>query len=411
MNILFCDYLKVENPSGQSTHIHEVLSALAKIGHNIMPLNADYAEDEREVNASLRPSAWRRIKGSVSRSRILKPIIGEITILWSFLREIRVFISALIIIARRRGRIDIIYRRHSLFNSEYLLAKLFKIPSVKEVNGIVADETKITKRGDRVSLWVIDRIERFSMPKADKIIVVAPKLKELLHSEYGIKADKITIIQNGANTDLFRPMDVIKVREELNLRQDCNYICFVGLLVQWQGIKYVVRSMPLVVSERPQTQLIIIGDGQMKQELINLAEQVGVLDKVIFTGMVPYQKVPLYMNASDICVAPFIRERNERCGFSPIKLYEYMACGKAVIGSRLNELEIVEQQKSGILVEPENPLKLATAIIRLLQSRELRKQMGENGRKYVVENQSWESVARRIAEVFSEAVDAASKEG
>ncbi len=406
MNILFCDRLRPRSPDGQSIHIHEVLSGLSKIGHNIVPLNAGYAKDEVEGQTNTRPSAWTRIKSSVSQSRILKPIIGEITILWLFLYEIYIFISAFTIMARRKGSSDIIYRRHNLFGSEYLLAKLFRIPSVKEVNGIVADETKITRHGDRLSLWVIGRIERFNMPKADKIIVVAPKLKELLHSEYGIKPDRITVIQNGANTDLFRPIDVTKAREELNLRQDCNYICFVGTLVQWQGIEYVIRSMPLVLSECPHTQLIIVGDGQMKQELIDLAEQIGVSDKVIFTGMVPYQKVPLYVNASDVCVAPKVGLRS---GYSPLKLCEYMACGKPVVASRASGLEILEDSRGGILVEPGNSFELATAIIKLLQDKELKKQMGENGRRYVLENMSWESVARRVAEVFSDAVRGGSK--
>jgi len=115
--------------------------------------------------------------------------------------------------------------------------------------------------------------------------------------------------------------------------------------------------------------------------------------------MVSYHKVPLYINASDVCVAFFRRERNDRCGLSPLKLYEYLACGKAVIVSRLSGLELVEQHRTGILVEPENLPELATAIIRLLQTNELRKQMGENGRRYVVEYQSWKKVAERVADV------------
>jgi len=332
--------------------------------------------------------------------------MGEITLLWLFLYEIYIFISAFILIARRRRRFDVIYRRHTLFNSEYLLAKLFGIPSVREVNGIVADEAKNTKGGDRVLLWVIDRIERFSMPKADRIIVVTPRLKELLHSEYGIEPNRIAVIQNGANTDLFKPADVIQVRDELNLRQDCSYICFVGILVQWQGIEYLINSIPFVLSECPQTQVIIVGDGQMKQELINLAQQIDVSDKVIFTGMVPYQKVPLYMNASDVCVAPKVGLRS---GYSPLKLCEYMACGKPVVASRASGLEILEDSQGGILVEPGNSFELATAITRLLQDKELRNQMGENARKYVVENQSWESVANRVAEVLSDATRTSSK--
>jgi glycosyltransferase involved in cell wall biosynthesis len=377
------------------------------MGHDIALLSGDYPRDKVGSDDNPVVPRWRRMERKLLQWQVFQPFRGELSILGAFRHEIYVFFSALITILRRKRRFDIIYRRHNLFNSEYLLAKLFRIPSVREVNGIVADEAKITRSGDRVSLWIIDRIERFNISKADKMIVVTPKLKELLHSEYGIKSDRITVVQNGANTDLFRPMDVIKVRDELNLRQDCSYICFVGILVQWQGIEYVIRSMPLVLSECPQTQLIIVGDGQMKQELMSLADQVGVLNNMIFTGMVPYQKVPLYVNASDVCVAPKVGLRS---GYSPLKLCEYMACGKPVVASRASGLEILEDSQGGILVEPGNSLELGTAITRLLQDKELRKQMGENGRRYVLQNLSWESVARRVAEVLSDAMRTGSKE-
>ena len=399
LNILFCDRLSPRSPDGQSTHIHELLSGLSKIGHNVVALNADYTKGHRDGETNMKPTAWTRIKNSVSQSRLLKPVAGEIALVWSFLYEMYIFISAFILIARRRERFDLIYRRHNLFSGAYVLGRLFGIPSVKEVNGIVADEAKIKKRWDRGSLWVIDKIERLNMAKADKFIVVTPKLKELLHSEYGVKSDRITVIQNGVNTDVFRPMNTIKVREELILRQNHNYICFVGLLAQWQGIEYVIRSMPIVLSKCPQTQLIIVGEGETKQELIKLSEQVGISDKVMFAGMVPYQKVPLYMNASDVCIAPKVGLKS---GYSPLKLYEYMACEKPVVASRASGLEILEDIQGGILVEPGNSIELATAIIKLLKERKLRKQMGENSRKYALQNQSWECVAKRVTEVLSE---------
>jgi glycosyltransferase involved in cell wall biosynthesis len=240
------------------------------------------------------------------------------------------------------------------------------------------------------------------MPKADKIIVVTPKLKELLHSEYGVKSDRITVIQNGANTDLFKPMDVIKARGELGLALNRNYICFVGMLERWQGVEYLIKSLPLILDQCPETRLLIVGDGPIKQELVELTKQNGVSDKVIFTGMVPYKKVPLYLNVGDVCVAPKVRLKS---GYSPLKLCEYLACQKPVVASRASGLEILEDCRGGILVEPEDPFELATAIVTLLKDRDLRKQMGENGRKYVLENQSWESVAKRVADVCQSLID------
>ena len=401
MNILFCDDLRMGSLVGWSVHAFEVISHLSQMGHGIVLLNGDYSRSNVGIEANHQLPLWRRLEIRLLQWPVFQPFRSELSILGLFRHEIYTFILAFLAIARRKQRFDIIYRRHMVLNSEYLLAKLFKIPSVKEVNGIVADETKISNEADSISLRIIDRIERFNMPKADKIIVVTSGLKKILQEDYGMLKDKIVVIPNGANTDLFKPMDAIKAREELGLNRSDNYICFVGSLVQWQGVEYLIESAPLVLEKCPGTRFLIVGDGQMKQELIEFAEQVGVSNRMIFTGMVPYQKIPLYMNASDVCVLP---KKPMKTGYSPLKLCEYMACGKPVVATRTDGFEILEEFNAGVLMNPENPSEFAQAIIKLLQDPDLRVQMGENGRKYVVDNRSWESVARRVADVCEAAI-------
>ncbi|MCL0066249.1 glycosyltransferase, partial [Dehalococcoidia bacterium] len=94
--------------------------------------------------------------------------------------------------------------RHTLFSSDYFLARLLRVPSIKEVNGIIADEAKLAHTGDKFSLRVMNRIEQCNLPKANRIIVVTSKLKEVLHNDYKIPEDKIVVIPNGANIDLFK---------------------------------------------------------------------------------------------------------------------------------------------------------------------------------------------------------------
>jgi glycosyltransferase involved in cell wall biosynthesis len=408
MNILYCNHLRVRSLVGEAIHIYEVISHLARMGHDIVSLGGDLLRNQAGTEANLRIPVWRRIEIRLLQWPVFRPFRSELSVLGIFRHEVYIFLSTLIVIIRRKRRVDVIYRRHTVFNSEYLLAKLFKIPSVKEVNGILADEMRITKRGDRVSLWVVGKIERFNMPKADKIIVVTAKLKKVLQEDYAVSEDKIAVIPNGANTDLFKPMDVAKAKAELGLKRGDNYICFVGTLERWQGVDYLIKSIPSVLEQCPETRLLVVGDGKVKQELIELSRQTGVSDRVVFTGMVPYKEVPLYVNAVDICTSP---KTGLRSGYSPLKLCEYMACGKPVVASRASGLEIVEDSGGGILVEPKDPQALAAAITKLLQNRELRKRMGEKGRKYVVENQSWESVAKKVADVCQSLIDARSYQG
>ncbi len=401
MNILFCGSFKVKNLGMHLVHIYEVLSNLSKLGHHIVPLKIDIPANGKEIDAKEKLSLWEHIRNSLRSSPIYKSLKGEISIFLYFLNEIRIFLLVFALIVKQKGRFDIIYRRHSLFNSEYLLGKVFKIPSVKEVNGIVTDEIKVTQRWDDISLRILDRIERFNMPSADKIIVVTSKLKEVLHNDYIIPEDKIVVIPNGANINLFKPMDAVKARRELNLNQRASYVCFVGTLVQWQGVEDLIRCVPYILKECPDTRFLIVGDGVMKDELVELAEQIGVSANVIFTGSVPYEEVPLYINAGDVCVVP---KKPFRGGYSPLKLCEYMACEKPVVATRTDGFEILEENNAGLLVNPEDSQEFAQAVVKLLQDPEIRKQMGENGRKCVVKNHSWESVAKRVAEVCEQVI-------
>jgi len=301
---------------------------------------------------------------------------------------------------------NVIYSRcSSLTFSPVLISKIFRIPYVVEVNGLLIDEMKmIDKPEPCIRIRIAELNEKINYKHAKKIVVVTQGIKNGIKRLYNIPDEKIVVIPNGANTDLFKPMDHKEARKELNFDRDANYICFVGNLAPWQGVEYLIRSAPLILKEHPKTKFLIVGDGQMKEELINLAEKIGVSDKFIFTGAVPYEEVPNYINASDVCVAPFIKERNMRIGLSPLKIYEYMSCGKPVVSSRIPNLEFIEQNHAGLLVEPENPKELAKAIIKLLKDEKLRRELGENGRKYVTKNHSWEAVARKVAEVCKSVV-------
>ena len=399
--------LYYEEPRGRnlsSVHAYEVCSNLSKLGHNIVfvkaPPQKPGAREWEEIGTGL--SAWKRTKNLLLLSWILERLRGELTLLWLFWCEASIFLSIFTRILKERDGLDVVYRRHNLLNSEYFLAKLFGVPSIKEVNGIVVDEMRIARKGDRVSLWAMNRIEKWNMPKAHRIIVVTSELKNVLCNDYRVSDDRVVVIENGANTDLFIPTDSEDARKELCLDPSDGFVCFVGGLLRWQGVEYLIGSAPLVLEECPNTKFIIVGYGAMREELVSLAEEIGVSDKFIFTGFVPYDNVPLYINASDVCVAPFVRKLNKKGGLCSLKMPEYLACGKPLVISRLSGLEIIEKRDMGIVVEPESPQDLASAIVRLLQDPELRKKMGANGRKYVVENRSWELVARAVAEVCEE---------
>jgi len=296
---------------------------------------------------------------------------------------------------------DIIYTRSKAGLSSLVFSFIFKIPRIVEVNGITTDECRMAGQ-PALKIFIASKIlEKVSYNFSSKIITVTDKLKEEIKKRYRIPDEKVVVIENGANTDLFKPMDRRKCIKELSLDESCHYVCFVGNLAPWQGTEYLIEAAPLVLDKVPNTKFLIVGDGIMKEKLLYLAKKAGISDKIIFTGAVPYEEVPKYINASDVGTAPFAKGRIA----SPLKIYEYLSCEKPVVSSRIPNLELIEQQNAGILIEPENPKKLAEAIMNLLKNEKLRNKMGKNGRKYVAKNHSWKMVTEKVESVISEIVE------
>jgi glycosyltransferase involved in cell wall biosynthesis len=312
---------------------------------------------------------------------------------------------------------DVMYTRNPNFG---FLAGLFYRSRCKalvyELNGIPEDETNLIKskndaekslqerRKGKISRYFSSansKLKILILKKAlgfsDKIIAVTPGIKANLESVYQIPGEKITVVPNGANTSLFKPLEQDACRKDLGLDLETSYVCFVGNLAPWQGVEYLVKAAPSILSRFPDCHFLIVGDGVMKNELLNLSRDLEIEDKFIFTGVVPYDRVPVYVNASDVCAAPFILARNAKIGLSPLKLYEYMACGKPVVASAISGVtEALEGSRGGLSVPPENPVALAEAISTLLENHELRGNMGSKGLNYVTENYSWYSIAKQV---------------
>jgi glycosyltransferase involved in cell wall biosynthesis len=102
----------------------------------------------------------------------------------------------------------------------------------------------------------------------------------------------------------------------------------VGNLAPWQGMEYLIQVAPSLTKRLPSIRFLIIGSGVLKEKFQAQVQSSGMSDRFIFTGMVDYEKIPLYINISDICL---VLKRRLASGYSPIKLFEYMACGKPVL--------------------------------------------------------------------------------
>jgi len=153
------------------------------------------------------------------------------------------------------------------------------------------------------------------------------------------------------------------------------------------------------VKQVPHCKFLIIGDGMLREEFEEEVNRIGLSSYFVFTGMIDYPQVPWYINLADICV---LFKRSLKSGYSPIKLYEYMACGKPIVATRVKGLEFIETEGSGRLIEPEDSVSVGVALVELLKDGEMRRVMGRKGFRIARERFSWASKAAKIEKMLLE---------
>jgi glycosyltransferase involved in cell wall biosynthesis len=235
-------------------------------------------------------------------------------------------------------------------------------------------------------------------------VVVTETLRRRLIDQYDVAASKVRVIENAADTDLFRPSNPMLARSSLGLGEG-PVVLFVGNLAPWQGVDVLVRAFKVLSRHNAAAHLVVVGDGQTRPGLEELVSELGISKQVRFLGAVPYEQVPTMIAAADVCVAPMTRERL-KSGSSAIKVHEYLACERPVVASRIPGLEFLETEGVGILVPPEDEQALASALARVLEDAEWRRSAGARGRALVLKKASWTSVAEAVEEVCLKAVTA-----
>ncbi len=368
---------------GGSTHVTEVSRALARNGFEVHVLCRRMSKDQpayeklsegicvhrayRGIFFPVMGSVSRKSSGRPSlRSRIFK--LGEGAYFATVYRFTLAAMASRII---SRYGIDAVLERNSAKGIGAFPARLRNKPLVEEI--------------------IDPDYSRTAVKCADKVFAYTPKVLEGL-----VPADRIFITTAGVDVDVFKPRDGSAIRKKYGL-EGRKVLVYVGEMSAWHGIDVLVRAMALLGEDY---RALILGKNA--EILKPLAVELGVLDRLVFTGPVPHEEVPLYIAAADLGAAPYdpagVRDM-ERFGFyfSPIKLFEYMACGKPVVASDIDIVgDIVKDNGCGVLAKPGDPGSLAEAI-RSLAGSPHGESMGASGRKACVEKYNWETVGGEIA--------------
>jgi len=361
--------VNLDRPAGDAIHVRELVRNLAALGHVVDVLSEAGGKD---LEASERIRVWG--SGGDATQRLV-------------IRAMRI---------AHRGRSDVVYERRLTPKIGFAVSMLSSIPLFVEVNGLPDQEQAIqqgrTWRPSPVRQWARQRI----LHRARSIVTVSEGISRTLRDVYNINDSRLNVVPNGVDLERFRPMDQDAARLQLGVPPGLKVLGFTGLLTQWQGVDILLRALPLVRREHKAI-VLVVGDGPDQQRLEALATSLGIQDHVRFVGAVPHSLVSTYIGSFDVafCVKPPLLPG------SPLKIREYIACGRPVVASAGTEYDfhILEEAGAGILVKPNDTEEVAAATSWLLANDVLRRDMGRRGRVYAEEHCSWAVTARKVAEI------------
>jgi glycosyltransferase involved in cell wall biosynthesis len=217
--------------------------------------------------------------------------------------------------------------------------------------------------------------------------------------EVGVKSGDIFHVPVGADTELFKPGNGQDMKKRHGIR--LPLVIYVGQLHGGQYVELFLKAAAAVTDRGVKAQFMVVGDGVRAAELKDRAKELGLQRKVIFTGAVPSAEVPGYICSSDVAVACFEDNEVTRCK-SPLKIAEYLACGKPIVASRVGEVSNMVGD-AGFLVEPGKHLPLAEKIAVLLKNAPLRESMGKKARKRAEDTYNWRSSSRTLLNAYNHA--------
>jgi glycosyltransferase involved in cell wall biosynthesis len=299
---------------------------------------------------------------------------------------------------------DVVYERHGHMGyGGILAARRLGVPAIVELNGNILKE--LDAQGiamSRLQREVSRQVTVRTFGAADRMVAVSPALRDELVLHLGVAAERVVVVENGADLELFRrPIDASAARQAYGLGKG-PLVCFAGSFEVWHGVDLLVRAFRSVRNRCPAARLVLVGDGQARAAVESQVATLGLGDSVAFLGHRPHAGVADVVGASDVLVAPYPVQQDDFLG-TPLKLVEYMAAGKAIVASRARTHDLIVEGVTGLRVPGADADALADAIVRLLGDAGLRATLGAAAAREALVH-SWDRVVDELVAILSSVV-------
>lgn len=380
MKILY--HHRIRSKDGQYVHLEEMVGALRGLGHDVLVVGPN-AVGQEAFGSDAGLVAWLK-------RRLPKPVyeLAE----WAYGLHARRRLDRAI----DAFRPDALYERYNLFLTAGVRARRRRgLPMLLEVNAPLYDERK---RFDGIALDRLARAsERAAWRGADVALPVTAALAAIVRRTAG-ERQRIEVVPNGINLEHFSgPFDTDAVRARWNL--DGRLVLgFTGFVRDWHGLDRVIDAIAADGPAHPRV-LFVVGDGPARASLEAQAAALGIAQRVIFTGIVPRDAVPAYVSVFDVALQPAVVDYA-----SPLKLFEYLALGRAIVApDQPNIREILDDGVNALLFDPRDPRGLTAAIDRLSADDALRARLAAEARATIRRRGlTWAANAERVTRLFEE---------
>ena len=386
LRILYTAFDVVPAPKGASVRIQQMLQHLARLKHTqvkaivlgepgfpIQEITAEGVVVERliapEMSFLARSMAFA--EAVIAACIAFEPDVVQFRSLWDAFPLLR---------WRQHHSLTFttVYELHGL--PEYELAHHFENLSEALLQKVRAQQTEVLAHSD---------------------FILCPSTVHLAYlQQRNVAANKCLQVPNGVDSEHFTPPT--SLHPEKNTSPRLLQLVYVGTLAPWQGLEHLLEALALLPIP---FRLQLVGKGQRRwvRDLLTRAFQLHLSHAIDLVGPVSYDRVPSFIQAADIALAPLdTSERNCVQGCMPLKILEYMACGRAIIASDIPvNRALLTHEHNALLYPAENPEALAKTIERLAQDPVLRARLGHQALQDARQHHAWKTGFKAISDLYA----------
>jgi len=391
MNILY--HHRTRGHGAEGVHIMGIVNAFRKLNHKVTLLSLPGTVPEEKDQAKV-DSKCQEMSHVASFSDFTHKLMEMTKYVPEFVFELIELAYNFVAYLRvgkqlKLEQADFLYERYSLFMfGGVLKARRMGRPVILEVN----DAAIVERVRPLFFKKIASKIESWVFKNCDGIVFISTNFKNTVEKAHGKIAPSV-ICPNAADIEQFSLVGVDRDQAKKKLGLEGKVVCgYVGAFVYWHGIDWFVQEIAPLLASEPQLNLLLVGDGVVYSEILNVVNQNNLQGQVIMPGRVPHSEVKNYIAAMDYGILPDSNEYG-----SPMKLFEMMAMGVALVSPSFEPIEeVVQDGFNGWLFPPNDKKSAVEQVIQLSKNQKNIKEVGCQAETYIINERQWTHNAEKV---------------